>query len=178
MIFYAAMQEIMGQDNNSLSSIPIFCSGHGNHQLPKNVKDFDKEVATASKHTPPQLKDMKLNDSLYYIYTSGTTGMPKAAVIKQYRFMMAANGVHFMNCVTKDDIVYDSLPLYHMTGGMVGIGQALLFGSSVVIRSKFSASNFWKDCIKYNVTVNIASVKMAIEYRFWSLKMIPTLHTF
>ncbi len=67
--------------------------------------------------------------------------------------MMAANGVHFMNCVTKDDIVYDSLPLYHMTGGMVGVGQALLFGSSLVIRKKFSASQFWKDCIKYNVTV-------------------------
>lgn len=66
---------------------------------------------------------------------------------------MATNGVHFMNCVTDRDIVYDSLPLYHMTGGMVGVGQALLFGSSVVIRKKFSASQFWKDCIKYNVTV-------------------------
>src|SRR4051812_16743920 len=67
--------------------------------------------------------------------------------------MMAANGVHYMNQVQEDDILYDSLPLYHMTGGMVGIGQALLFGTSIVIRKRFSASQFWKDCIKYNVTV-------------------------
>lgn len=137
-----------------LSTTPLFCSGHGSNSLPKDVRDFDKEVATGSPETPVQMVDMKLNDSLYYIYTSGTTGLPKAAVIKQYRFMMAANGVHFMNCVTEDDIVYDSLPLYHMTGGMVGVGQALLFGSSLVIRKKFSASQFWKDCIKYNVTVS------------------------
>jgi solute carrier family 27 fatty acid transporter 1/4 len=67
--------------------------------------------------------------------------------------MMAANGVHYMNQVREDDILYDSLPLYHMTGGIVGLGQALLFGTSVVIRKRFSASQFWKDCIKYEVTV-------------------------
>ena len=42
-----------------------------------------------------------------------------------------------------------------MTGGMVGVGQALLFGTPVVIQRKFSASHFWKDCIKYKVTVSI-----------------------
>ncbi|CAL8072558.1 unnamed protein product [Orchesella dallaii] len=148
----SAMQEIT-EVENLLSTIPMFCSGHGNNALSKGVRDFDAEVAAASPATPPELNDMKLQDSLYYFYTSGTTGMPKAAVIKQYRFMMAANGVHYLNCVTKDDIIYDSLPLYHMTGGMVGVGQTLVFGSSLVIRKKFSATQFWKDCIKYNVTV-------------------------
>ncbi len=58
-----------------------------------------------------------------------------------------------MNQVQENDVFYDSLPLYHMTGGMVGVGQALLFGTSVVIRKRFSASQFWKDCIRYDVTV-------------------------
>jgi solute carrier family 27 fatty acid transporter 1/4 len=66
---------------------------------------------------------------------------------------MMAIGMRNMNQVTEQDILYDSLPLYHMTGGIVGIGQAVLSGTSVVIRKKFSASQFWTDCIKYNVTV-------------------------
>lgn len=48
---------------------------------------------------------------------------------------------------------YLVLPLYHSAGGVLGIGQALLFGTSIVIKRKFSASAFWKDCIRYKVTV-------------------------
>lgn len=39
-------------------------------------------------------------------------------------------------------------------GNIVGIGQCLLHGMTVVIRKKFSASRFWDDCIKYNCTVS------------------------
>lgn len=40
------------------------------------------------------------------------------------------------------------------TGNIVGMGQCLLHGMTVVIRKKFSASRFWDDCIKYNCTVS------------------------
>lgn len=52
-----------------------------------------------------------------------------------------------------DDVLYDPLPLYHSAGGMVGAGQTLLRGITVVVRRKFSATNFWKDCVQYNCTV-------------------------
>lgn len=65
-----------------------------------------------------------------------------------------ALGVHFMTNLRLDDVLYDPLPLYHSAGGMVGVGQTLLRGITVVIRRKFSASNYWKDCIKYNCTVS------------------------
>lgn len=52
-----------------------------------------------------------------------------------------------------DDVVYDPLPLYHSAGGMIGVGQTLLRGITIVVRRKFSATNFWKDCKKYNCTV-------------------------
>lgn len=35
---------------------------------------------------------------------------------------------------------------------MLGVGIVLLFGVSMALRKKFSASNFWSDCIKYNCT--------------------------
>uniref|UniRef100_A0A1I7XRI2 long-chain-fatty-acid--CoA ligase n=1 Tax=Heterorhabditis bacteriophora TaxID=37862 RepID=A0A1I7XRI2_HETBA len=36
----------------------------------------------------------------------------------------------------------------------LGIGQSLCRGSCCVIRKKFSASNFWKDCVKYECTAS------------------------
>lgn len=42
------------------------------------------------------------------------------------------------------DRIYISMPLYHTSAGILGVGQTLLRGSSCVIRQKFSASNFWK----------------------------------
>lgn len=39
-----------------------------------------------------------------------------------------------------------------LAGGMVGVGIVLLYGVSMALRKKFSASNFWTDCIKYNCT--------------------------
>ncbi|KAK6034337.1 long-chain-acyl-CoA synthetase domain protein, partial [Cooperia oncophora] len=35
-----------------------------------------------------------------------------------------------------------------------GIGSVIVFGTTAVIRKKFSASNFWRDCVKYNCTAS------------------------
>lgn len=51
------------------------------------------------------------------------------------------------------DIIYNCLPLYHLAGGGIGAGVALIYGLPVALRSKFSATNYWKDCIKYKCTV-------------------------
>jgi len=69
------------------------------------------------------------------------------------------SGVHVMLNILEDDVIYDTLPLYHTAGGMVGIGQAVLFGNTLIIRRKFSASNFWKDCVQYKATVSFPSSK-------------------
>lgn len=46
------------------------------------------------------------------------------------------------------------LPLYHTAGGIMCMGQSVLFGSTVSIRKKFSASNYFADCAKYKATVS------------------------
>lgn len=40
------------------------------------------------------------------------------------------------------------------SGNIIGVGQCLLNGLTVVVKKKFSASRFWDDCIKYNCTVS------------------------
>ena len=58
-----------------------------------------------------------------------------------------------MNNLKSDDVIYTPLPLYHSAGGILGVGQSLLFGNGVVLRNKFTASQFWSDCVRYRATV-------------------------
>lgn len=39
--------------------------------------------------------------------------MPKAAVITHLRFMFMASGVYKMFGIESDDVIYNTLPLYH-----------------------------------------------------------------
>ena len=56
--------------------------------------------------------------------------------------------------IRKDDVVYSPFPLYHSVTGMLAMSGCFHYGFKYVLRKKFSASKYWKDCIKYNVTVS------------------------
>jgi fatty-acyl-CoA synthase len=43
------------------------------------------------------------------------------------------------------DRMFNCLPLYHSVGGVVATGATLVGGGAVVIRARFSASDFWRD---------------------------------
>jgi acyl-CoA synthetase (AMP-forming)/AMP-acid ligase II len=55
--------------------------------------------------------------------------------------------------LSTSDVLYVTLPIYHASGGALGIGSALVAGATVVLRKKFSASLFWKECIENKCTV-------------------------
>lgn len=88
-----------------------------------------------------------------YVYTSGTTGLPKAAQMSHSRLRRLMRIGITLAEMTSDDVVYNPLPLYHATGGALGIGAALMGGATVHIRRKFSASGFWDDIARSNATV-------------------------
>ncbi|KAI1287437.1 Long-chain fatty acid transport protein 4 [Halotydeus destructor] len=94
-------------------------------------------------------------DKLLYIYTSGTTGLPKAAIIRQSRYIMLAQPNCMPGIVGQDHVIYVSMPLYHSLGGGVGVGLALIHGHTLVIKRKFSPRTFWDDCIKTKCTMFI-----------------------
>ena len=61
---------------------------------------------------------------------------------------------HHIIGLSPDDVVYCHLPMYHSSGGQVATCSSILFGTKTVIRRKFSASAFWKDCVGFNITVS------------------------
>jgi fatty-acyl-CoA synthase len=80
-----------------------------------------------------------------YIYTSGTTGLPKAAKVSHYRLMQWSHWFAGMMDTTPRDRMFNCLPLYHSVGGVVATFATLVSGGAVVIRPRFSASDFWRD---------------------------------
>ncbi|KAG9341352.1 hypothetical protein JZ751_019458 [Albula glossodonta] len=110
------------------------------------------EEAEDGPISPSQRESLTFKSPAVYIYTSGTTGLPKAAVITQDR-LLAAMTVLASNGVTPGDIIYLNLPLYHAAGFVIGFVGSIETGSKIILRRKFSASQFWEDCRKHHVTV-------------------------
>ncbi|KAK6618734.1 hypothetical protein RUM43_013125 [Polyplax serrata] len=122
--------------------------------VPDSITSLNEELSASPKSDLTEdINEGDPTDKLLFIYTSGTTGMPKAAVITNNRYLFMSVGVRVMLRVQDDDILYNPLPLYHASGVIIASGQSLLGGSTVVIRKKFSASNFWQDCIASKCTV-------------------------
>lgn len=46
----------------------------------------------------------------------------------------------------------------------MGVGQCLIYGMTVVLRKKFSASCFWDDCVQYNCTVRPGPLPWVLQY--------------
>ncbi|KAL7883676.1 hypothetical protein SRHO_G00013340 [Serrasalmus rhombeus] len=118
-----------------------------------NAKPLDSILASSPRHPPPYTQSKGFNDRLFYIYTSGTTGLPKAAIVVHSRYYRIAAFGYYSFRMRPDDVIYDCLPLYHSAGNIMGVGQCVIHGLTVVVKKKFSASRFWEDCIRHNCTV-------------------------
>lgn len=105
-----------------------------------SVSDVERE--------PPQLSERSL-----LIYTSGTTGLPKAANVTHARVLEWSLWFAGMMDTRADDRLYNCLPMYHSTGGVVAIGAMLVNGGSVLIRARFSATHFWDDVVDGGCTI-------------------------
>ncbi|CAN9507170.1 unnamed protein product [Ophioblennius macclurei] len=113
----------------------------------------DKIKKASDQPLSPQLRaNVTIKSPALYIYTSGTTGLPKAAIVNHEKMWKPTALLAFAGA-RSDDTIYINMPLYHTSGFLMGLAGAIDQGMTVVLRRKFSASNFWDDCRKYNVTV-------------------------
>uniref|UniRef100_A0A665VU51 Long-chain-fatty-acid--CoA ligase n=1 Tax=Echeneis naucrates TaxID=173247 RepID=A0A665VU51_ECHNA len=157
VVFGAELADALQEVSSSITqSMARFCTGDlsAERLASLGAQPLDPILATASRHSlSPCVPPKGMNDRLFYIYTSGTTGLPKAAIVVHSRYYRIAAFGYYAFSMRPDDIIYDCLPLYHSAGNIMGVGQCLIHGLTVVVKKKFSASRFWEDCIKYNCTV-------------------------
>lgn len=100
---------------------------------------------------PPTTGEITSDDIIVYIYTSGTTGLPKATAVAQRRWLMLGHLFALYGGLTPETRQYLVLPLYHNSGFNISFSCAIASGSTIVLRRRFSARNFWKEVREYNV---------------------------
>jgi fatty-acyl-CoA synthase len=126
---------------------------HGSEDGPHPRIDRDIERYSGDPLSQSERRATAIDDRALYIYTSGTTGMPKAANVSHARAMQWSHWFAGMMDVQPADRMYNCLPMYHSVGGVQVIGAMLAAGGSVVIREKFSASQFWDDIVRWDCTL-------------------------
>ncbi len=83
------------------------------------------------------------------LHTSGTVGLPKGAVLTHTNMIAGGHNVARAHQLTKEDIAYCVLPLYHINGQIVTCIAPLICSSAVVMPHKFSARQFWPHVRQY-----------------------------
>ncbi len=86
------------------------------------------------------------------LFTSGTTGMSKAVKCSQGRLARLGYRLGRKYAVTRDDVCYCCMPLFHGNALMSLWAPALAAGATVCLTPKFTASGFLDDVRHFGAT--------------------------
>jgi len=148
----ASLSSVLAAVRTQLAADVVCWSyGDGSQGLPRLEREVESLPGTPLAETDCPLPS--LADRALYIYTSGTTGLPKAANVSHARLMQWSHWFAGLADIRGGDRLFNCLPMYHSVGGVVATGAALVGGASVVLRERFSVSNFWKDIVAERCTL-------------------------
>ena len=122
--------------NQDITSLPLICikSSYSSSEISigaehSECKENNKNITyldfTMEEKLEQKLKSkiqsisnsIRFNDTLFYIYTSGTTGLPKPAIIKHSKFILASVMCKHIIGMREPDVLYTAgLPLCHTLG--------------------------------------------------------------
>lgn len=91
-----------------------------------------------------------MEHTLLLLFTSGSTGAPKAVVCSSFR--LAVIGQLNVHGLTRNDVAYNAMPLFHGNALMAAWAPILVVGGTYAIRPKFSASGFLPDVQRFGAT--------------------------
>ncbi|BBY05863.1 long-chain-fatty-acid--CoA ligase FadD17 [Mycobacterium noviomagense] len=113
--------------------------------------EWADEVA-AHRDAKVRFAQARPDDLFMLIFTSGTSGDPKAVMCSHGKVGIAGVTMTERFSLGRDDVCYVSMPLFHSNAVLVGWSVALACRGSMVLRRKFSASQFLPDVRKYGAT--------------------------
>ncbi|MCU1599949.1 MAG: AMP-binding protein, partial [Frankiales bacterium] len=121
-----------------------------------DVAAFDHvlvEELTVSEDVPLRV-DPSVDEAttLLLLFTSGSTGAPKAVICSTGRYARLAGNAQALFGLTKDDVLYQSMPMFHGNALMTSVASASQLGATLVLRRRFSAGGFLDDVREHGCT--------------------------
>lgn len=92
------------------------------------------------------------SDLFMLIFTSGTSGDPKAVRVTHEKVTHPGAYLTERLGLTRDDVHYLAMPLFHSNGVMAGWAPALTTGATMALAERFSARRFLTDVRRYGAT--------------------------
>ncbi len=144
------VEQWVAAKDNVKTDLDVWCAFNTH----SDYKNFDEAVSNIVPNRPAKSlrEGLKASGLAMKMFTSGTTGLPKAAKITHVRAQNYLRGLGSAAKSGPTDRMFMVLPLYHATGGLVGVGSALTNGGAVIIQPKFSATKFWDEAVRHGAT--------------------------
>ncbi|CAN5435151.1 long-chain-fatty-acid--CoA ligase [soil metagenome] len=110
--------------------------------------------ALVTSHGPAPVPESPVSPDalLMLIFTSGTSGEPKAVNVTHEKVAYPGQFLSERFGLTRDDVAYLSMPLFHSNAIMAGWAPALAAASTIALTPRFSASGFLSDVRRYGAT--------------------------
>jgi len=113
-----------------------------------SVADLLDGVDAVPADNPPRARDM-----CSVTYTSGTTGASKGVLFPWGLMDASARGSIPIDELGPEDAFYSPFPMHHGSGRFP-LALMALCGGRVVVRDRFSGTQFWEDVRKYGCTMS------------------------
>jgi carnitine-CoA ligase len=132
---------------NRSCPIVLLEDGYRSHQYPCFEKEIHRQSCTVSG-------GLGASDGVVQLlYTSGTTSRPKGVMLTNANFIYGSEVFRAATGLRSDDCHLIALPLNHSAAQCHALWPSLIAGGSVAIMSRFSASRFFEQAVKYDCTM-------------------------
>jgi fatty-acyl-CoA synthase len=141
------------------------------------------DFLAAGKAPPPRDPSVGPDTPLLICYTSGSTGKPKGVLLAQGALEVNAENSEDMHGLTAEDVIFNSLPLFHVGGLNNLVTPGIKAGCSIVLHAKFDPAASFDAIGREGITLTVlvpAQLDMMMASPRWAgadfskLRMITT----